>query len=207
MARNKRAKVRTTVSSSADSSHQNMGSVRKSVIFLCVVALIYAAYLVISGQWGEFIESLRTLNNTWVVLAMGAYVVYFFFGVLAYVLAVIDDPKSPVGIRDLMSVEATGIFFSNLTPNGTGGAPAQIFRLSRTGLSMGGAGALQYTRFIVYEAGEGIFAALMLIFRGGYFVETYGNVFLIGAALFGFKIVEVIELLAICLAPRLVMRL
>ena len=29
---------------------------------------------------------------------MGAYVVYFFFGVLAYVLAVIDDPKSPVGI-------------------------------------------------------------------------------------------------------------
>lgn len=207
MARNKRAKVRTTVSSSADSSHQNMGSVRKSVIFLCVVALIYAAYLVISGQWGEFIESLRTLNNTWVVLAMGAYVVYFFFGVLAYVLAVIDDPKSPVGIRDLMSVEATGIFFSNLTPNGTGGAPAQIFRLSRTGLSMGGAGALQYTRFIVYEAGEGIFAALMLIFRGGYFVETYGNVFLIGAALFGFKIVEVIALLAICLAPRLVMRL
>ena len=56
------------------------------------------------------------------------------------------------------------------------------------------------------KAGEGIFAALMLIFRGGYFVETYGNVFLIGAALFGFKIVEVIALLAICLAPRLVMR-
>lgn len=207
MAKNKRTKVRTTVSSSADTAHQGMGSVRKSVIFLCVVALIYAAYLVISGQWGAFIESLRTLDNTWVILAMGAYAVYFIFGVLAYVLAVIDDPKSPVGIRDLMSVEATGIFFSNLTPNGTGGAPAQIFRLSRTGLSMGGAGALQYTRFIVYEAGEGIFAALILIFRGGYFIETYGNVFLIGAALFGFKIIEVAALLAVCLAPRLVMRL
>ena len=121
----------------------------------------------------------------------------------AYVVAVVTDKESPVGIRDLMSVEASGIFFSNLTPNGTGGTPAQVFRLTRAGLSVGGAGALQYTRFIVYEAGEGIFAALMLLFRYDYFVSAYGNVFVIGALLFGFKIVEVAGLVAVCLFLKL----
>ena len=138
---------------------------------------------------------------------MLAYVVYYLLGVGAYAMAVANDPASPLGIRDLMSVEAAGIFFSNLTPNGTGGAPAQIFRLTRAGLSMGQAGALQYTRFIIYEAAEGIFAAIMLIFRLDYFTSTYGDVFLVGAILFGCKIASVAGLLLVCLFPRPTMAL
>lgn len=208
-----RGRVTSRVSSShAVSSSQeqaekkSMASVRKSLVFLGAVALVYAAYLVISGQMGEFVSSLRDVDRGWVIAAMLAYVVYFALGVSAYVMAAISDPTSPLGVRDLMSVEASGIFFSNLTPNGAGGAPAQIYRLTRAGLSMGGAGALQYTRFIIYEAGEGIFAAIMLIFRIDYFIETFGDVFVIGALLFGFKVVEVAGLLIVCLCPRLIAR-
>ncbi|MBP3884394.1 MAG: flippase-like domain-containing protein [Olsenella sp.] len=190
-----------------EEERKSLVSVRKSLVFLGFVAVAYALYLVFSGQMGAFFSSLANVSTGWVVAAMLAYVVYYLLGVSAYVMAVVDDPKSPVGIRDLMSVEAAGIFFSNLTPNGTGGAPAQIFRLTRAGLSMGEAGALQYTRFIIYEAAEGIFAALMLVFRMNYFVETYGDVFLVGALLFGFKVVEVGGLLIVCLFPRPVMRL
>lgn len=190
----------------AEAERESFGSVRKSVAFLAAVAAAYLAYLVFTGQIDEFVTALGGISRSWVVAGMVCYLVYYVLGVLAYVTPVVGDPSCPVGLRDLMSVEAAGIFFSNLTPNGAGGAPAQIFRLTRAGLSVGGAGALQYTRFIVYEAAEGIFAAIMLVFRYGYFVDTYGDVFLVGAFLFGFKILEVGALLLACLSPRFVAR-
>lgn len=186
----------------AQAEQQSMSMARKSLIFLACVGLCYLLFLILSGQIDEFISALRDIDTNWVFAAILCYGAYYIFGVLAYVLAVAGDPKCPVGVRDLMSVEASGIFFYNLTPNGAGGPPSQIFRLTRAGLSVAQAGALQYTRFILYEAGEGIFAAIMMIFRGSFFLETYGDVFYIGAFLFAFKILEVIGLLAICMWPQ-----
>lgn len=187
-----------------DTAHHSddMGQVRKSVLFLGVVIIGYALYLLFTGQIDEFLQAMVGVKHNWIIAALICYVAYFVLGVSAYVLSVIKDPTCPVGIRDLMGVEASGIFFMNLTPNGTGAAPAQIFRLTKSGLSIGQAGALQYTRFVIYEAAEGLFAALMLIFRGQYFYENFGDVTLIGIALFGFKIVQVLFMLAICLRPR-----
>lgn len=203
----KNVSIRVSASSSVSENQeqaeqQSMSLVRKSLLFLCAVGVAYLLYLVFSGQLDEFIEALQGVNTDWVIYAMLCYVVYYILGVSAYIIAVIKDPHCPVGIRDLMSVEASGIFFYNLTPNGAGGPPSQIFRLTRAGLSIAQAGALEYTRFIMYEAGEGIFAALMMIFRGHYFFETYGDVFYVGAALFLFKILQVFGLLAVCLWPQ-----
>lgn len=190
------------VDSAAMAQTGDAGSVRKSVLFLGIVAVGYFLYLLFSGELGTFAKSLAGADYGWVAVAMFSYVAYYFLGVLAYAIAVVGDDKSPLGFLDLMSVEGTGIFFSNLTPNGTGGAPAQILRLTKSGLSVGAAGALQYTRFIIYEAGEGVFAALMLIPRMGYFLDTYGNVVMVGALLFGAKVVEVTGLLLVCLLPK-----
>ena len=175
----KNVSIRVSASSSVSENQeqaeqQSMSLVRKSLLFLCAVGVAYLLYLVFSGQLDEFIEALQGVNTDWVIYAMLCYVVYYILGVSAYVIAVIKDPHSPVGIRDLMSVEASGIFFYNLTPNGAGGPPSQIFRLTRAGLSIAQAGALEYTRFIIYE----------------------------GAALFLFKILQVFGLLAVCLWPQ-----
>ena len=194
----------TSLSGESEEQEKRMGTARKSAFFLCMVAIAYLVYLLLSGQMSVFLSSLAGVNMYWVFAGMLAYVVYFIFGVSAYVLALAKDTKSPLGIRDLMSVEATGMFFSNLTPNGAGGAPAQIYRITKAGLSLGQAGAVQYTRFIIYEAAEGIFAAIMLIFRLDYFFETYGNVFLIGVIIFGFKILEVAAFVVVCLFPGIV---
>jgi hypothetical protein len=47
-------KVKVQVSSTKGSAEEQerMGSVRKSVVFLAIVAVIYMAYLVLSGQFG-----------------------------------------------------------------------------------------------------------------------------------------------------------
>ncbi|MCI6845154.1 MAG: flippase-like domain-containing protein [Coriobacteriaceae bacterium] len=194
--------VKAVSAQDREADKQSMGQVRKSLVFLGGVTLAYLAYLILSGQMGVFISSLSQVDNTWIVRGAICYLVYYVIGVSAYVLSVIMDPNSPVGVRDLMSVEAAGIFFMNLTPNGMGAAPAQIYRLTRAGLSVGGAGALHSTRFIMYEAGEGIFAAIMLAFRLDYFLDAFGDFIIIGILLFALKVLECVVLFAICAYPK-----
>lgn len=189
------------------SDGRNFKQARSGAFFIGVVCIVYVLYLVLSGQMGTFLAAMGGVNVGWILAGCLSYVIYYLFGVSAYVLSVVSDPKSPVGVRDLMSVEATGIFFSNLTPNGMGGAPAQIVRLVSTGLSVGAAGALQYTRFVIYEFSEALFAGIMLALRLEYFREVYGNIILVGVFLFGFKVIEMIVILSVCLFPQVVTRI
>ena len=197
--------VRSVSAKDNAADKKSMGQVRKTVIFLGFVAVAYALYLVFSGQVDEFVTSLAGVDMAWIVAGVICFLFYYVFGILAYVLSVAADPECPVGIRDLMSVEASGVFFMRLTPNSAGAPPAQIFRLTRAGMSAGAASALNFTRTIIYETGEGVFAAIMLIFCGSYFYETFGDVTLIGLLLFGFKVVQVAGFIALCLLPRPVM--
>lgn len=186
---------------------RNFKQARSGAFFIGVVCVIYVLYLVLSGQMGSFLAAMGGVNVWWILAGFLSYVIYYLFGVGAYVLSVVSDPTSPVGIRDLMSVEATGIFFSNLTPNGVGGAPAQIVRLTSTGLSVGKAGALQYTRFVIYEFSEALFAGIMLALRLDYFRQVYGDIVLVGVFLFGFKVIEMIVILSVCLFPQVVSKI
>ena len=197
--------VRSVSAEDSAADKKSMGQVRKTVIFLGFVAVAYALYLVFTGQVDEFVSSLAGVDMSWIVAGVICFLFYYVFGILAYVLSVVADPDCPVGIRDLMSVEASGVFFMRLTPNSAGAPPAQIFRLTRAGMSAGAASALNFTRTIIYEAGEGVFAAIMLIFCGSYFYETFGDVTLIGLFLFGFKVVQVAGFVALCLLPKPVM--
>lgn len=186
---------------------RNFKQARSGAFFIGIVCIVYVLYLVLSGQMGTFLTAMAGVDVWWILAGCLSYVIYYLFGVSAYVLAVVGNPKSPVGVRDLMSVEATGIFFSNLTPNGVGGAPAQIVRLVSTGLSVGDAGALQYTRFVIYEFSEALFAGIMLALRLEYFIQVYGNIVLVGVFLFGFKVIEMIAILSVCLFPQVVTKL
>lgn len=194
--------VRTVAAEDREADKKSLGQVRKTVVFLGFVAIAYALYLVLSGQVDEFVTSLAGVDLAWIAAGVACFMFYYVFGVLAYVLSIIADPDNPVGIRDLMSVEASGVFFMRLTPNSAGAPPAQIYRLTRAGLSVGEASALNFTRTVLYEAGEGVFAAIMLLFCGTYFYETFGDVTLIGVFLFGFKVVQVGAMLFLCLFPK-----
>ncbi len=193
--------VRSVSAEDRAADKRSLGQVRRTLVFLCLVAVAYAAYLVLTGQVDEFLTSLAGVDLAWIAAGVACFLLYYVFGVLAYVLSVAADPRNPVGIRDLMSVEASGVFFMRLTPNSAGAPPAQIYRLTRAGLSVGEASALNFTRTVLYEAGEGIFAAIMLALCGSYFYDAFGDVTLIGIFLFGFKVVQVGSMLALCLFP------
>lgn len=195
-------KLKPRVSNS--SRNDNEDKAKKGALFLVGAVIVYILYLVFSGQMSSFIEALRGVDMRWVWLAALCYVFYFIFGVIAYAIAVVLDHDSPVGIRDLMSVEASGVFFGNLTPMMAGAVPSQIVRLTRTGLDAGEASATQFTRFIMFQFGVVLFAAIMLLAEFRFFLESYGNIVILNLVVFGVHFLELIVLFVICLVPSFV---
>ncbi|MBQ6395670.1 MAG: flippase-like domain-containing protein [Atopobiaceae bacterium] len=180
---------------------------KKGALFLGLVVIAYIVFLVVSGQMAEFLEALRNVKVGWIIGACICFALYFVFGVAAYAVAVWLDPDSPVGIRDLMSVEASGIFFGNLTPMMAGAIPSQIYRLTRTGLDAGEAMATQFTRFIVFQASVVLFAAIMLLAEFRFFLETYGNIVFLNLVVFGMHALQLAALFVLCLCPNFVIKL
>jgi uncharacterized protein (TIRG00374 family) len=105
-----------------------------------------------------------------------------------------------------MSVEASGVFFGNLTPMQAGAIPSQIVRLTKTGLDPGEAGATQFTRFIMFQFGVVVFAAIMLATKFEFFLESYGDIVFLNLVVFGIHLLELIGLFVVCLCPSFVRR-
>ncbi len=179
---------------------------RKGAAFMGILFLVYLAWIVVSGQFDEFVASLATADYGWLWLGLLFMTIRFGFGTLAYVFAVYIDPASPVGVRDCMSVEASGTLFGNLTPMNSGAVPAQIYRLTRAGLTVGEASATQFTRFIFYQAGEVVVAAVLLWLKFDFFLEHYGNFVILNLVVFVIQTIQALALLVVCLFPRIVVR-
>ena len=180
---------------------------RRGAIFIGLVLVVYVVYLVVTGQVAQFLGAMHDVQIPWLLVACGCMVLYLIFGIAAYAIAVWLDPASPVGIRDLISVEMSGIFFGNLTPMMVGSSPAQIYRLTKCGMNVGEASATQFTRFIVYQFGLVAWGAILLIAKMPFFAERYGDITLLCVFSFGGHALLLLGIFAICLMPGLVIRL
>ena len=187
-------------------NEENETKARKGALFLVAVVVVYVLYLVVSGQMGQFLNALGQVDASWVLRACLCFVMYYVFGVIAYVIAVYLDHDSPLGVRDLMSVEASGVFFGNLTPMMAGSIPSQIYRMTRAGLDVGEASATQFTRFIAFQFGVVLFAAIMLVAKAEYFLSAYGDLFFLNIVVFSVHALELAGIFVVCLCPRFVMR-
>ncbi len=178
----------------------------KGAQFIGLVFAAYVAFLFFSGQIGSFVEAFHNVEYHWLIGAVVCIVMYFMLGTLAYVTAVYLDHDSPVGFRDLMAVEASGTFFGNLTPMQMGALPSQIYQLTKSGLSVGAASATQFTRFIMFQFGVVLFAAIMLWLKLGFFLSSYGDIVLLNLLVFAGHALELIGLFVVCLCPNFVRR-
>ena len=181
-------------------------SARRGAIFIGLALLAFVIYIIVTGQGAEFVAALQNVQISWIVVACLCMLMYLVFGIAAYAIAVWLDPDSPVGIRDLISVEASGIFFGNLTPMMMGSTPAQIYRLTKAGQNVGEAGATQFTRFIVYQFGLVVWGAILLLARMPFFTERYGDITLLCVFSFGGHVCILLLIFAIALMPKTVIR-
>lgn len=182
-------------------------SARRGALFLLVILGINFAYIFLSGQFATFISSLGNANYAWVIAGLIIMCGYIGFGSLAFMLAAYTDPTCPIGVRDCISVEACGVTFGNLTPMSAGIMPAQVMRLTQTGLDVGEAIAMQLTRFVVFQSGEVLIAAIMLLSTFEYFKEHIGNIVFLNVVVFIIQFGQVALLLMMCLFPHFIARM
>ncbi|WP_253200874.1 lysylphosphatidylglycerol synthase transmembrane domain-containing protein [Collinsella sp. zg1085] len=198
-----------STTASAPSGGDDHKGARRGAIFIGATLLIFVVYLVATGQVAQFVDALSNVQVLWLTVACLCMLMYLIFGIAAYAIAVWLDPNSPVGIRDLISVEASGIFFGNLTPMMVGSTPAQIYRLTKAGQNVGEAGATQFTRFIVYQFGLVVWGGLLLALRMPFFLERYpdvGALTILCIFSFGGHVLILLLIFAIALMPKTVTR-
>ena len=193
-----------------DSKARARSNTRKALIgglFMVVVLVVSLVYIERSGQGHSFREALAQAKLSWMLAMVGVMALYLLFGTLAFVLETLIARKAPAGILDLVSVEAAGTFFGNLTPMMAGSVPGQIWRLLEAGLDFGTATAVQINRFLLFQAAEILLAGGLLLCNWPYFFSHYGIVVWINVAVFGFKLLQALALLIMCLRPKWVAKL
>ena len=194
---------------SAPSAGDDRKGARRGALFIAAALIAFVVYLFVTGQVAQFLEAMSGVSVPWLVVACISMTLYLVFGIAAYAIAVWLDPDSPVGVRDLISVEASGIFFGNLTPMMMGSTPAQIYRLTKAGQNVGEAGATQFTRFIVYQFGLVAWGAIMMAARLPFFLERYSDVtglIVLCVFSFGGHVCILLLIFAIALMPKTVTR-
>ena len=188
---------------------ENAKNTKLGVIVIVGALLAFIIYLVLSGQVAQFMEALAGVQVPWLVVACICMGFNFLFGVVAYGIAAWLDPDSPVGVRDLVAVEASGVFFGNLTPMMMGATPMQIYTLAKAGQPVGEAGATQFTRFIMYQFALVLWAAIMMVARMPFFMTQYSDIAALGVLCifsFGGHICLLMLIFAIALMPKTVTR-
>ncbi len=175
-------------------------------VFLGVVLLGNIIYLYVTHQVDAAGEALSKASIGWLV-AMGVLMIgNLVFGGAAYLITAWLDPETVMGVRDAISVEASGTFFGNLTPLSVGGLPGQIWRLCRAGYTPGEATAVQLARFSVYQVAQTIMATVLLLVYWGPIEGQYGRIIWVALAIVGFKVVQTAIIVLLCLFPNFVMR-
>ena len=173
-------------------------------IFLGAVLVGNIIYIQATHQADEFSEALAKAAPWWLV-GMGILMIgNLVFGGLAYLITAWLDPETTMGVRDSLSVEATGTFFGNLTPLSVGGLPGQIWRLCKAGYTFGEATAVQLARFSVYQVAQTVEATILLLCFWVDIQRTYGNIIWVALAIVGFKVVQTTILVLVCLFPDFV---
>lgn len=171
-------------------------------LFMLVVLGANIAYVVLSGQLKTTLDALHDLKVVWLWICCGVLVLYLLSGTLAYVVSALLDKKGKEGILDLMSVEAAGTFYGNLTPMMVGSLPAQLWRLIKAGLSFGEASAIQITRFSLYQAAQVFVALVLLGISWSTFAEHYPALIWLNLLLVVLKLVQLLVLIAIAFFPN-----
>ena len=195
--------ARTPASRGENHPDGNRLLVRVGIAFLAIVIVAFIAWLFISGEAASFIGALAHAHPLWVFGGLSGFVVYFLLDALCFRIAgALTGVR--MGLFDLLSIAAVGIVFGYLTPGQMGAAPAQIVRLSKAGLSVGDASAVQLTRFFVYQSAVTVFGAAMLVAKYGFFRALYGNLALVCVLAFAVHLAIMAGLVAVIFFPNLV---
>lgn len=100
------------------------------LLFLLTFYFIFSKYPV-----SEFLSSLKNCNPQNIFIAFLCVIFYLLFGSL-FLKKIMKSLKSPISFFHSLCYCAIEIYFSAITPSSTGGQPAEIYYMSKSGIPL-----------------------------------------------------------------------
>ncbi len=139
------------------------------IIFLVAIGFT-AVTLLTDDNFNAVIEAFSQANLGMIFVILGVMaVVIIIESTILFILARLYTTRYNLG-RGINNY-FIGIFFSHITPSGTGGQFAQAYVFKKQGIDIANAASILVMHFLLYQIAQVVFGLLALIFRFNRFLE------------------------------------
>ena len=162
------------------------------VIIFSAGTLLYFA--VFSKGLHNLSHELKNLNYPWIYVAVLFMFMYWLIECIVLNIFV-KASGFKQRIRDSFKITMIGQFFNSVTPFASGGQPAQLYFMTKKGVSGGSATSVLTMKLIVYQAILMTYSLVAIIFKFNLFKNNVNNFFLI--SILGFVLNTIVILFLI----------
>lgn len=133
------------------------------------------AFLLRGVDWPAVGDVLQVARLGWLLCGLGLMAL-FVCAQAASLSLLLGRCGQKIGLGTSLRSVFIGFFFSGITPSASGGQPAQVWQLSRQGVSAGASAGALLLMQISYQAVMVALGALGLLLCGGAFAEAQGGI-------------------------------
>jgi glycosyltransferase 2 family protein len=144
--------------------------VKKNIFnFLIIsVSIVFILVLIINEGVESFLNQIYGLNPLWILLGFVCMILYWGFEALSLdVITKFHGVKKR--FKESFSVTMIGQFFNAVTPFASGGQPAQVLYLIKSGVEAANASSIIMLKFFVFQTVLTVYSLFVIIFSFSYF--------------------------------------
>ena len=164
--------------------------------YVLVVALVFAAWAVHTGQVPIIMKQLRELDARWLWFS-GALLLGYILLRAQTLCVFLKSEESPLPFWKALAVTGIGQFYSAITPASSGGQPLEVFSMSRWGVPGPVAIAAVSVQFICFQVALVVLGAALWIAARAHVAIFLGG--LIWFVAFGFALNAAMPLVVVLL--------
>jgi uncharacterized protein (TIRG00374 family) len=154
-----------------------------NLLIIFLVAIGFTLFTLFSDDNLSLVIAAFSQANGWmilvIILVMGINIL--FEGVILFILARLYTTR--YNLKKSINNFFIGIFFSHITPSGTGGQFAQAYVFSKQGIDIANAASILVMHFLLSQIAQVIFGIIALVFRLDKFLSITQTVNLFGASI------------------------
>lgn len=154
-----------------------------NLLIIFLVAIGFTLFTLFSDDNLNSVIAAFSQANGWmilvIILVMGMNIL--FEGIILFILARLYTTR--YNLKKSINNYFIGIFFSHITPSGTGGQFAQAYVFSKQGIEIANAASILVMHFLLSQIAQVIFGIMALLFRLDKFLAITQTVNLFGASI------------------------
>ena len=140
----------------------NKKKIIRNVILVLAILILLIVLLVNLGDIKKILKVLGSSNGWFILLAMGAILVYAFINQISLMILTKHRYRD-IKFVDNYCISGSEFFFNSITPFSSGGQPFQAYALKRKGMGLANSTSVLLINFIAYQVSLNLLGVIFLI--------------------------------------------